>query len=80
MKAACFLLGSATMLAGCSQAISYTYSKSNFTSPSFRADLAECKGRPSPLTSYQEVRQELRDAQEQDCMASKGYRIDVEPK
>jgi uncharacterized lipoprotein YajG len=78
VKATCVLFGCATTLAGCSQAISYTYSKNNFTSPSFRTDLAECKRRPSPLNSYQEVSQMLRDAQEQDCMASKGYRVEPE--
>jgi hypothetical protein len=43
MKAACCLFGSNLLLAACSEAASYTYSKANFTSPAFKADLSACK-------------------------------------
>ena len=43
MKAACCLFSSSWLLAACSEPTSYTYSKANFTSPVFEADLSACK-------------------------------------
>ena len=82
MKATGFLLGSALLLAACSQAINYTYSKKNFTSPTFEADLSACKHHKSPVTAYQRVRggnrPPLDDATVRDCMKAKGYKIETE--
>jgi PBP1b-binding outer membrane lipoprotein LpoB len=84
MKAIGFLLGSALFLAGCSQAINYTYSKKNFTSPTFEADLSACKHHKSPVTSYQGVprgqQPPLDDATVRGCMKEKGYNIEMETK
>jgi hypothetical protein len=82
MKAMGFLLGSALFLAACTRAINYTYSKKNFTSPTFEADLSACKHGKSPVTSYQEVPRGqqplLDDATVRDCMKAKGYKIETE--
>ena len=53
MKASGVLLGSTLLLAGCSQAINYTYSKKNFTSPTFEVDLSACKHYKSSIAGYQ---------------------------
>jgi hypothetical protein len=50
------------MLAGCSQVINYTYSKKNFTSPIFDADLSECKRHRSLVSAYQAEPPELHEA------------------
>jgi hypothetical protein len=52
MKATGFLVGSALFLTACSQAINYTYSKKNFSSPTIEA---ACKHHKSPVMSYQQV-------------------------
>jgi hypothetical protein len=78
MKAGCLLLSCALMLVGCSQVINYTYSKKNFTSPIFGADLSECKRHRSLVNAYQAEPQELHEAQVRDCMKAKGYRIEAE--
>jgi hypothetical protein len=67
MKATALLLGSTFFLTACSQAINYTYSKKNFTSPKFEADLSACR------------RAQLDEAMVPDCMKTKGYKIDTEP-
>ena len=81
MKAIGFLLGSALFLAACTQANNYTYSKKNFTGPTFEADLSG-KHRKSPVTSHQEVPREQRppldDATVRDCMMAKDYKIETE--
>ena len=82
MKATGFLLGSTLLLAACSQAINYTYSRKNFTSPTFEADLAACKLHKSTITAYQKIPREqqppLDDAAVRDCMKAKGYKIETE--
>jgi hypothetical protein len=80
MKASCVLFCCVVMLAGCSQAINYTYSKKNFTSALFDADLSECKRHPSSVTAHQAAHRELPEAQVRDCMKDKGYRIEAEVK
>jgi hypothetical protein len=82
MRAAGFLLGSALFLAGCSQAINYTYSKKNFTTTTFESDLSACRHQPSPIAAYQasspEQRTQLDDTMVRDCMKAKGYKIESE--
>jgi PBP1b-binding outer membrane lipoprotein LpoB len=78
MKAGCLLLCCALMLAGCSQVINYTYSKKNFTSPIFKADLSECKRHRSLVNAYPAEPQELHEAHVRHCMKAKGYRIEAE--
>ena len=82
MKATVFVVGSTLFLAACSQAINYTYSKRNFASPTFEADLSTCKHHKSPITAYQTRPQEqqapLDDATVRDCMKAKGYTIEME--
>jgi hypothetical protein len=82
MKAIGSLLGSALFLAACRQAINYTYSKKNFTSLTFEADLSVCKHHKSPVTSYQGVPRGQQpppdDMTVRDCMKAKGYKIEAE--
>ena len=81
MKATGFLLGSTLLLAACSQAINYTYSRKNFTSPTFEADLSACKLHKSTITAYQRFAEQqppLDDAAVRDCMKAKGYKIETE--
>ena len=83
MKAACCLFGSNLLLAACSEAASYTYSKANFTSPAFKADLAACKHFKSS-TAYRAGpggrEPALDDATVGECMKSKGYIVRLETK
>jgi len=78
MKARCLSLGCVLLLVGCSQAANYTYSKRNFTGPTFEADLSECKRHRSPVNAYQAEPQEMHEAQVRDCMTAKGYRVEAE--
>jgi hypothetical protein len=82
MKATCVLLGCVMVPAGCSQAIDYTYSKRNFTSSTFEADLSVCRHRSPSISAYQTPSQgqraQLDDAAVQDCMMAKGYKIGTE--
>ena len=83
MKAACCLFGSNLLLAACSEAATYTYSKANFTSPAFKADLAACKHFKSS-TAYRAGpggrEAALDDATVGECMKSKGYIVRLETK
>ena len=67
---------------GLHQAINYTYSRKNFTSPTFEADLSACKLHKSTITAYQKIPREqqppLDDAAVRDCMKAKGYKIETE--
>jgi ABC-type glycerol-3-phosphate transport system substrate-binding protein len=82
MKAATVLLASVLVLPACSQAINYTYSKRNFTSSAFEADLSACKHHRSSVTAYQpsprEQQDEMDEATVRDCMKTKGYKIESE--
>ena len=78
MKAIALLLGG-TLLTGCSQTINYTYSKKNFTSPTFEADLSICRRPKSPAhKTVGEQGVQPSDAMVRDCMAAKGYAIESE--
>src|ERR1700753_2553361 len=69
-------------LADCSQVIDYTYSRKNFASPTFEADLTACKRQSPPISAFQnppqEKRAQLDDTAVQDCMVTKGYKIETE--
>jgi hypothetical protein len=75
-------VGCVVVLAGCSQAVDYTYSKRNFTSSTFEADLSACKRQSAPISAFQNLPEEKRaqpdDAAVQDCMVTKGYKIETE--
>jgi hypothetical protein len=83
MKAACCLFGSNLLLAACSEAASYTYSKANFTSPAFKADLSACKHfKSSTVYRAGAGRREAApdDATVGECMKAKGYTVQLETK
>jgi PBP1b-binding outer membrane lipoprotein LpoB len=86
MKSKCFLTLSALLMSGCAQVNDQIYSKKNFTSQSFDADISECK-RQNP--SFVAIRSYVADSQDRtysddamvrDCMNAKGYTIQLETK
>jgi hypothetical protein len=87
MKSKCFLLMSALLMSGCAQVNDQFYSKKNFISQSFLADISECK-RQNP--SFVAIRSYVADTQDRtsysddamvrDCMKGKGYTVQVETK
>ena len=87
MKSKCFLLMTALLISGCTQVNDQFYSKKNFTSQSFRADVSECK-RQNP--SFVAIQSYVADSQDgtsnidnsmvRDCMKAKGYDIQVQTK
>jgi hypothetical protein len=87
MKSKCFLLMTALLTSGCTQVNDQFYSKKNFTSQSFRADVSECK-RQNPsfvaIQSYvadsQDRTSYIDDSMVRDCMKAKGYDIQVQTK
>jgi hypothetical protein len=83
MKAACCLFGSNLLLAACSEAASYTYSKANFTSPAFKADLSACKHFKSSMVYRAGAggrEAALDGATVGECMKAKGYTVQLETK
>ena len=83
MKAACCLFGSNLLLAACSEAASYTYSKANFTSPAFKADLSVCKLFKSSTVYRAGAGRRgaaADDATVGECMKAKGYTVQLETK
>jgi len=86
MKSKCFLALSAVLMSGCAQVNDQFYSKTNFTSQSFVADISQCK-RQNPsfvaIRSYvadNQNRTYTDDAMVRDCMKAKGYTIQLETK
>ena len=86
MKAKGFLLMTTLLISGCAQVNDQFYSKKNFTSQSFVADISECK-RQNP--SFVAIRSYVADSQDRtytddamvrDCMKAKGYDIQVQTK
>ena len=75
------LVGSTLCLAARSQVTEYTYSRKNFTAPTFESDLAACRHANS-VSSYQspppKQSAQLDDAAVRDCMQAKGYKIEPE--
>jgi hypothetical protein len=82
MRAAAVLVGSVFVLTACSQTIDYTYSRKNFSSSTFEADLSTCKHRNPSISAFQtppqEKRDQLDDTAVRDCMMAKGYKIGTE--
>jgi hypothetical protein len=86
MKLKCFFALTALLISGCAQVTDQLYSKKNFNSQSFVADLSECK-RQNPsfiaLRSYvadSQDRTSHDDAMVRDCMKEKGYTVQLETK
>jgi hypothetical protein len=77
-------LGGCLCLTACSQAIDYTYSKRDFTTPKFEADLAACRHQNASASAFQATtsnqRAQLDEAAMRDCMAAKGYKVDIAPR
>jgi hypothetical protein len=76
------VVGSVFMLTACSQVIDYTYSRKDFTSSTFEADLSACRHQRPSVSAFQKLSQEQRaqldDAAERDCMMNKGYKVETE--
>jgi hypothetical protein len=87
MRPKCFFVLSALLLSGCAQVNDQFYSKKNFNSQSFVADMSECK-RQNPsfvaIRGYVADRQDRTsytdDAMVRDCMKGKGYTVELERK
>jgi len=87
MKAKCFLALSALLMSGCAQVNDEFYSKKNFTSQTFAADMSECK-RQNP--SFVAIRGYVPDSRDhnsytddtmvRECMKGKGYTVQLETK
>ena len=77
-------LGGCLCLTACSQAIDYTYSKRDFTTPRFEADLAACRRQNASALAFQATtsnqRAQLDENAMRDCMAAKGYKVDIAPR
>jgi hypothetical protein len=82
MRTAAVLVGSVFVLAACSQTIDYTYSRRNFSSSTFEADLSACKHQSPSISDYKtpprEQDAQLNDAAVRECMMAKGYKIGTE--
>ena len=77
----------ALLISGCAQVNDQFYSKKNFTSQSFHADVSECKRQNSSLVAIQshvadsqDRTSYIDDAMARDCMKAKGYDIQVQTK
>ena len=84
MKAFGSVLTTALLLAGCTQVVDQFYSKNDFNTQSFRADISECRER-SPSFVALRMKAEDTTAQADDpivreCMISKGYVVQFETK
>ena len=87
MKAKCFFALSALLMSGCAQVNDQFYSKKNFTSQSFAADMSESK-RQNP--SFVAIRGYVPDSRDhnsytgdtmvRECMKGKGYTVQLEAK
>ena len=87
MKSKCFLLIAALLISGCTRVNDQFYSKKNFTSQSFVADMSECKRQnpsfvaiQSHVANSQDRTMYIDDAMVRDCMKAKGYTIQVQTK
>ena len=84
MKVVSAVLTGALLLAGCSQVIDQFYSKKNFDTQSFNADISECKERnPSFVATHidgGEPKEQVDDAMIRECMKAKGYAVQMETK
>jgi hypothetical protein len=84
MKAVSALLASGVLLAGCSQVIDQFYSKKNFNTQSFNADISECKEQNSSFVAKHidggEPNEQVDDEMIRECMKAKGYAVQIETK
>ena len=80
MKAVSAALTSALLVSGCSQIIDYHYSKSDFITGSFDADISQCKRQNTSADSVELRTREREDAMVRQCMTAKGYTITTETK
>ena len=84
MKAVGTVLTSALLVAGCSQVIDQFYSKKNFNTQSFNADISECNEQnPSFVAMHidaAEPKEQVDDAMVRECMKAKGYAVQIETK
>jgi hypothetical protein len=76
-----------TLISGCAQVNNQFYSKKNFTSLSFHADVSECKRQNPSFVAIQSYVADSEDrtsynddAMVRDCMKAKGYDIQVQSK
>jgi len=87
MRSKCFFALSGLLISGCAQATDQLYSKQNFNSQSFVADMSECK-RQNPsfaairsyVTDSQDRTSHVDDVMVRDCMKEKGYTVQLETK
>jgi hypothetical protein len=70
----------ALLVSGCSQIIDYHYSKSDFTTQSFDADISQCKRQNTSADSLELRTQERDDTMVHQCMTAKGYTITTKTK
>ncbi len=87
MKSKCSLALTALLMSGCTQVTDQLYSKKDFTSQTFVADMSECK-RQNP--SFVAIRGYAADSKDRnsypddtmvrECMKGKGYTLQLETK
>jgi hypothetical protein len=69
-------------MTACSHGINYTYSKKNFTVPTFKSDLSTCRHKDLFVREHQAIlpnrSTSIDDATVRDCMKTKGYKIETE--
>jgi hypothetical protein len=70
MKVVSAALTSALLVSGCSQIIDYQYSKSDFTTQSFDADISQCKRQNTSADSLELRTQERDDTMVHQCMTA----------
>jgi hypothetical protein len=85
MRTKCFMSG--LLVSGCARVTDQLYSKKNFNSQSFVADMSECK-RQNP--SFMAIRGYVADSRDRtsyaddamirECMKAKGYAVHLETK
>ena len=75
---------SVLLVAGCSQVIDQFYSKKNFDTQSFKADIAQCKEHNPSFVAMDvgatESKDQVDDAIVRECMKAKGYIVQLETK
>jgi hypothetical protein len=83
MRVVSIVLTSALLVSGCSQIGENVYSKKDFTSQSFQADMSECKRQNSSFLTLQspaaDVKERADDVMIRECMKAKGYAIETGP-
>ena len=84
MQVVSAVLTGTLLLAGCSQVIDQFYSKKNFDTQSFNADIAQCKEHnPSFVAMHigaTESKDQVDDAIVRECMKAKSYIVQLETK